>query len=135
MNPYQQYQAQAIYTMTREEILLRLYDELLKRLLRAERALGEKNYELFDQSITRCREIVVYLIDTLNFQYPISRELKRHYDFFIYELSRIASGRKMEVIHELRPLIEDLKNAFAAAAKKEGAGHPTVDSCGLLGKG
>ncbi len=115
---YQQYKQQSVNTMTRGEMLLLLYDEILKRLTRAELALGKEDYELFDKSVTRSREIVVYLKDSLNFNYPISNELSRMYDFFLYELSRLEAGRKPEIIAELRPLVADLREAFGEADKK-----------------
>ncbi|MBA4698862.1 MAG: flagellar export chaperone FliS [Ruminococcus sp.] len=116
-NGYQQYKEQSVMTMTQGELLLLLYDELLKRLKRAEIALGMENYELFEQSVGRSVEIVNYLKDTLNHNYTISMELGNMYDFFIYELSRLQAGRKKETIQELQPLVKDLRDAFAAAEK------------------
>lgn len=115
---YQQYKEQSIYTMTQGELLNLLYDELMKRLLRAEIALKDKNFELFDASVLRSREIVQYLKDTLNRKYPISAELSRMYDFFLYELSRISAGRDEKVIAELKPLVQDLREAFREASKQ-----------------
>ena len=46
-NGYEQYKMQSVNTMTRSEMLLLLYDELIKRLTRAQIALGDKNYDLF----------------------------------------------------------------------------------------
>lgn len=114
---YQHYKEQTINTMTPGEMLNLLYDELLKRLTRAELALEREDYVLFDQSIQRSTEIVVYLKDTLNHEYEISTELKRMYDFFLYEISRIKAGRKAEVIAEVRPLIIELRDAFREAQK------------------
>lgn len=116
-NGYQQYKEQSVMTMTPGEMLLLLYDELLKRLMRAELALDKEDYDLFGQSILRCREIVQYLKDTLNYEYAISQELRQMYDFFLYELSRIEAGRKKEVIAELKPLVKDLREAFQEAGK------------------
>lgn len=116
-NGYQQYKEQSVMTMTPGEMLLLLYDELLKRLMRAELALDKEDYDLFGQSILRCREIVQYLKDTLNYEYTISQELRQMYDFFLYELSRIEAGRKKEVIAELKPLVKDLREAFQEAGK------------------
>lgn len=114
---YQHYKEQSVSTMTSGEMLLLLYDELLKRLLRAELALKKPDYQLFDQSVGRATEIVQYLKDTLDMQYEISHELSRMYDFFIYELSRISASRKPEIIAELRPLVEELRDAFREASK------------------
>ena len=116
-NGYQQYKEQSVMTMTPGEMLLLLYDELLKRLMRAELALDKEDYDLFGQSILRCREIVQYLKDTLNYEYTISQELRQMYDVFQYELSRIEAGRKKEVIAELKPLVKDLREAFQEAGK------------------
>nr|WP_288825997.1 flagellar export chaperone FliS [uncultured Clostridium sp.] len=117
INGYQHYKEQTVNTMTPGEMLNLLYDELLKRLTRSELALENKDYELFEQSIQRSMDIVTYLKDTLNFQYEISNELKRLYDFFLYELVRIKAGRNSAVIGEIRPLIMDLRDSFREAQR------------------
>jgi len=117
VNGYQHYKEQTVNTMTPGEMLNLLYDELLKRLTRSELALENKDYELFEQSIQRSMDIVTYLKDTLNFQYDISNELKRLYDFFLYELVRIKAGRNSAVIGEIRPLIMDLRDSFREAQR------------------
>lgn len=117
VNGYRHYKEQTVNTMTPGEMLNLLYDELLKRLTRSELALENKDYELFDESIQRSVDIVTYLKDTLNFQYEISNELKRLYDFFLYELVRIKAGRNTAVIGEIRPLIMDLRDSFREAQR------------------
>lgn len=114
---YQHYKEQTVNTMTPGEMLNLLYDELLKRLTRAELSLEKKDYILFDQSMQRSTEIVIYLKDTLNYEYGISAELRRMYDFFLYEFSRIKSGRKSEIIAEVRPLVAELRDAFKEAQR------------------
>lgn len=117
MHGYQQYKAQSINTMTPGELLMLLYDELIKRLARAEIALKNQNYEVFDESIIRCREILRYLDDTLDMQYPISHDLHRLYDFFSYELSRVQVGRNEKVLAEVKPRLTDLRDTFRQAQK------------------
>ena len=60
-NGYQQYKEQSVMTMTSGEMLLLLYDELLKRLTRAELALDKEDFDLFSKSVHRSREIIQYL--------------------------------------------------------------------------
>ena len=119
-NGYQQYKMQAVNTMTKGEMLLLLYDELIKRLTRAEMALEKKDYEVFEASVKRSGEIVQYLKDTLNTEYSISRELQRMYDFFLYEVGRLQASRNKAVIEELRPLVMELRDAFREANKTSG---------------
>lgn len=120
MHGYQQYKAQSINTMTPGELLMLLYDELIKRLARAEIALKNQNYGVFDESIIRCREILRYLDDTLDMQYPISHDLHRLYDFFSYELSRVQVGRNEKVLAEVKPRLTDLRDTFRQAQKAGG---------------
>ena len=116
-NGYEQYKLQSVNTMTSGEMLLLLYDELIKRLARAQIALEDENYDLFNQSVQRSKEIVQYLNTTLNMNYKISYELRRMYDFFLFELSRLQAGRKVAVIQELKPLVAELRDAFKEASK------------------
>ncbi len=116
-NGYEQYKLQSVNTMTSGEMLLLLYDELIKRLARAQIALEDENYDLFNQSVQRSKEIVQYLNNTLNMNYKISYELRRMYDFFLFELSRLQAGRKAAVIQELKPLVVELRDAFKEASK------------------
>ena len=120
-NGYEQYKMQSVNTMTHSEMLLLLYDELIKRLTRAQIALGNKDYDLFEKSVQRSREIVRYLDETLNMEYSISYELRRMYEFFLYELSRLQAGRNSAVVDELKPLVAELRDAFKEASKKTAA--------------
>ena len=120
MHGYEQYKAQSVNTMTRGELLLLLYDELVKRLTRAELAIGKQDYTLFEASITRCIEILEDLDDTLDPQYPISHDLHRLYDFFTYELTRVKIGRNTRILAEVKPRLTDLRDTFRAAQKEGG---------------
>lgn len=117
-NGYNQYKMESVNTMTRGEMLLLLYDELIKRLSRAEIALSDEDYELFDRSVQRAKDIVKYLSETLNMDYQISFELRRMYEFFSYELNRFQIGRNQKVSEELKPLIIELRDAFREAEKE-----------------
>ncbi|MCI8639999.1 MAG: flagellar export chaperone FliS [Coprococcus sp.] len=117
-NGYEQYKMQSVNTMTRGEMLLLLYDELVKRITRAEIALEDKDYDLFEKSVERSKEIVQYLNRTLNMEYKISYELRRMYEFFLYEIGRLQIGRNKAVVQELKPLIIELRDAFREADKK-----------------
>ena len=119
-NGYEQYKMQSVNTMTRGEMLLLLYDEILKRLTRAEIALEEKDYDLFDKSVVRADEIVHYLDKTLNMEYEVSRDLKTMYEFFLFEISKLKAGRRVAIIHELKPLVAELRDAFREAEKTSG---------------
>lgn len=117
-NPYQKYKEATVMTMTQSEMLLLLYDELLKRLRAAELLVEKKEYELFEAQVTRAEEIIRYLKNTLNFQYPISNELYQLYNYLLVELSRVRAGRKAERIESIKTLVQELRDGFEEAEKK-----------------
>lgn len=119
----QNYKAQSLNTMTQGELLLLLLDELVKRLMRGDIALEQKDYELFEKSIQRCIDIVRYLDDTLDRRYEVSRGLHRLYDFFCYDLNRIMLGRNKNELDKLRPMITDLRDTFRIAEKNASEGR------------
>ncbi len=85
MNGYKNYKQKSIYSMSGAEQLLLLFDETIKRLTRAEQSLKEKNYSDFEDCITRVSRIIRYLIDILDLEQPISWDLKRIYDYLIFD--------------------------------------------------
>ena len=118
----QRYKKDAIDTMTQGELLLLLYDELVKRLTRAELALNKEDYELFEASVDRSVEIIWYLDDTLDKQYPISANLAKLYDFFCYELSRVKAGRNRTELARVQKMAGELRESFRAAQQNNDSG-------------
>ena len=109
-------------TMTQEELLLLLYDELVKRLMQAELALDKKEYPLFEASVQRGIEIIDYLDSTLDRKYEISHNLGRLYEYFDYELGRAKIGRRKEPLTGVKIKAGELRDAFREAAKTQNRG-------------
>lgn len=114
---YQQYKQQSINSMTPGELLMLLYDELVKRSTLASLALDKADWPNFEAALDRCIDIVNYLDETLDRQYPISRDLARMYDYFTYEMARIKIGRNKGELERLRPMLVDMRDAFRAAER------------------
>lgn len=122
MKGFQQYKGQAVNTMTQGELLLLLYDELVKRLTRAELALGKEEYEIFEASVDRSVDIIHYLDDTLDRQYEISGNLAKLYEFFCYELSRVKAGRNKTELERVKAMVGELRDSFRTAQKSGDSG-------------
>lgn len=125
MNQYKKYKDQSVYSMSSAELLLLLYDEILKRLKKADYALEDEDYAIFDDCINRCMRIVRYLITILDRNQPISRNLRRIYDYLIFDLSKIRAGRsaQKEEISRVIHIISELRDAFEEASHKVGEIH------------
>ena len=114
---YQQYKQQSISSMTPGELLMLLYDELVKRSTLASLAMDKMDWPVFEAAVERCIDIINYLDETLDHQYPISHDLSRMYDYFTYELGRIKIGRNKKELERLRPMLADMRDAFRMAEK------------------
>lgn len=114
---YQQYKAQSVETMTKGEMLILLYDEINKRLMRARTYFEKDDIDLFEADIQRAIDIVNYLIKSLDRKYPISKELYRLYEFITFQMTRLKSGRDLSLIDEITPLIKELRDTFKEADK------------------
>ena len=114
---YQQYKQQSVNSMTPGELLLLLYDELVKRGTMAAIALDKADYPTFEAAIDRCVDIINYLDETLDRQYPISRDLGRMYEYFTYQLGAIKIGRNKRELEQLRPMLAEMRDAFHTAEK------------------
>lgn len=122
INGLQKYREQAINTMTQGELLLLLYDELLKHLTRAELAIDRGEYPLMEESVGKSEKIIQYLDDILDRQYDISGNLSRLYDFFGYELARVKAGRNKTELVRVKGMIAELRDSFRTAQKTSESG-------------
>lgn len=122
MRGYQQYKQQSVNSMTSGELLLLLYDELVKRATMATIALDKEDFPTFEAAIDRCVDIINYLDETLDHNYPISRDLSRMYEYFTYQLGRIRIGRNKKELEALRPMLADLRDTFHTAEKNSSQG-------------
>ena len=119
MRGYQHYREDSLNTMTPGELLLRVYDELVKRLTQAEFALSKEDYPTFEAAVNKSLDIIRYLDDTLDRRYPISRNLDRLYDYFGYELSRVKAGRNSTELTRVKGMVTELRDSFRKADKNQ----------------
>ncbi len=114
---YQHYKQDSLSTMTQGELLLKVFDELVKRLTIADLELKKGNFDGLEKSVDKCVEIIKYLSDTLDRQYPISENLYKLYDYFCYELARVKAGHNDAPLATVKSMVEDLRSSFREADK------------------
>ncbi len=117
MRGYKHYKEEAVLTMTQGELLNLLYDELVKRLMQAEMMLDKKEYTACEICIDKADRIIRHLNDTLDRQYPISADLARLYEYFLYELARVKTGRNKEELARVKGMVTELRDSFKIADK------------------
>lgn len=117
---YNQYKEQSVNSMTSGELLLLLYDELVKRSTLADIALKKQDYPVFEDSVDRCVAIIKYLDETLDRSVPVSREIAQLYEYFIYSLGRIRIGRNQKLLDHIKPMFAEFRDTFRQAEKEAG---------------
>ncbi len=117
---YDKYKEESVFSMTPVELLLLLYDELMKDLRKADIALQDKDNTMFEEYIGKSLKIIRYLIKTLDMSIPISQDLRRLYDYLIFDLSKIRAGgsRKADEIPKLIEIVQNLRDGFDGASKQ-----------------
>lgn len=116
-DPIQQYKERSISTMTPDELLLLLFDELMKDLMRCGLAIDQQQYDLLETYADKSVAIINYLDDILDDQYPISQNMHKLYDYFGYQMARVKIGRNKQVLEEVHRRIGELRDSFRQAEK------------------
>ena len=121
MRGYQHYREDALNTMTQGELLLTVYDALIKRLTLAGIELDKEHYAAFEAALDKSVEIIRYLDSTLDRRYPISASLTKLYEYFCYELSRVRAGRNKTELERVKTMADQLRDSFRQAEKNSAA--------------
>jgi flagellar protein FliS len=80
-NVYLQYKENSILTASPEELVLMLYNGLVKFLLQAMKAMEDKEIEKANTAVKRAQDIVVELQASLDKKYELSKGLDLIYDY------------------------------------------------------
>lgn len=116
-NPYQKFMRQTVTTMTPGELLLALYDKAIVELNRAIIFIEDKNIPKAHNSITRVSDIVEALDGSLKVKYEITEHLATLYQYLREQLLKANIKKDTEILKELLPYFQELRNAFAEASR------------------
>ncbi len=123
---YDNYKEQTVNSMTSGELLLLLYDELVKRGTLAKISLDKQDYITFEAAIERCIAIIAYLDETLDRSYEVSKDIARMYEYFLYSLGRVKIGRNGELLERIRPMFAEFRDTFRQAEKESSSSRQSI---------
>ena len=107
-----------VLTATPAELTLMLYDGAVKFANRAVDALEKKDYENTNINIQRCRAIIVELMSTLNFKYPVAEDFKRMYDYIFNLLVKANMDKDMEALQRALEEIRGMRDVWKEVMSK-----------------
>lgn len=114
MSPLEKYKTTAAVTSSSNSQLIFIFDEILKLLLSAQKAIEEKKHETKFKALTRVIE-VLYILKTGIDQESTDEQVKainKFYGSTIYQLEDI--NIKTEKPGQLQPIIEAISEIRAA---------------------
>lgn len=117
MNPYAKYKEQSIMTMTPGEMVVRLFEEIIKQLTLGKAALKNHKFAEANSAFIKSQDILRHLKGTLNMQYPISANLAKLYDFFIFKIIECNMKKQDSDLDAIISMLSELKDSFAKAEK------------------
>ncbi len=121
------YRATEVLSLSKEDLILVLYEHLMINLKRGSQQIRAKNIEGKSESLTRASSIVYELLASLDFEIggELSSRLASLYAFWAKEISE--AGRQMDaarldtLIELVKPLHESWQHAVKIAAGTDGA--------------
>lgn len=110
----EEYQNQSIMTMTQEEMLLKLYEEIITQLNIGIESIDKKaDINKRHTSLQKAQKIINHLRMTLDFDYEISNYLNLMYEIFIKNIVEANVKNISKPLKDILPAIIDLKNTCA----------------------
>jgi flagellar secretion chaperone FliS len=130
LNPYEKILENKVFTATKEELTLMLYEGALKFCNQAILAIENKELEKANTLLQKAQNIIIELQITLDKKYPISNDLNIMYDYIIRLLTAANIKKDVVPLIEARDLIRDFRDTWKDAmslAKSEGKSHTSSD--------
>lgn len=116
-NLYQQYKAQTLETLTKGEIVVKLFEEASKQISMAIFLTNNGNTYKSYNCIAKAQKIISTLNFSLDMKYAISIELNEMYLFLHNKLGEANAKKDISMLKELLSLVDDLKVTFRQAEK------------------
>jgi len=112
---YQKYQKQSVTSHTAGEQLVLLLERAGVELAKAIEYIKDGDMPGAHNSIIHAENIFLYLIDSLDMSFAISKNLLALYDFIIDRLTQANIKKDISIIEEVRPLVSQLHETWKAA--------------------
>jgi flagellar protein FliS len=122
-NPYAQYKAQSLETMTNGEIIVKLFEEASKQISTAIFLTSRGEDVKAFNCISKAQKVVSTLSLSLDMSYGISLPLSELYAFIHGELGKAVAAKDSALMRSMLGMVDELKVTFRQAEKMARAGR------------
>lgn len=117
LNAFEQYKKTSVNTMTKAELLILLFDEVIKKLKCSRILIEQGDIKNAKINLEKARNIFTYLTVSLDEKYDIFQELSDMYMFFNTEIIKASSLKSVKYIDEILPMVKELRDTWEEADK------------------
>lgn len=114
-NPYQVYKNQSLQTLTKGEILVKLFEEASKQINFAVLLTDKQDAVGAYNCVSKAQKIVSTLRNSLDMNYAISINLADIYLFVNDELGKALIAKDTDTLKRLAGILDNLKDGFKEA--------------------
>ena len=118
INPYQKYRQNSVTGANPGQLTLMLYNGAIKFIKSAIISLEKKDIIDTNTSIIRAQEIILYLADTLDHKYEISKNLSSLYDYIHQRLVQANIKKDTLILEEVCTFLEELRDTWITVLKE-----------------
>lgn len=113
-NAYTAYRNAEIETLSKRDLIVKLYETAERSLAMAQTAMTNKSYELAHSGCQKAKAIFVELLSTLNFEQggEIAMRLRALYVFLITRIAEANLRKDPSMLIELVPIVANLREAW-----------------------
>ncbi len=105
------------------ELIVILYDMILVYIEEAREAFEKNKEEDYMQSLRKIRNCIGELMESLNLDYEMARNMYSLYVFFLKEIVKAETKKeKFAYLENIKPMIESLRNAYNQVASENSNG-------------
>ena len=117
MNPYDKYKNNSVFTATKEELTLMLYEGALKFTNQALIAMEQKDYMKTNELVKKVQNIIREFQVTLDKKHDISHQLDLIYDYMHRRLVEGNLKKDTAIISEVRDQLREMRDTWKEAMK------------------
>lgn len=104
-------------TMTPGQMLIAVFDELIKQLNIAKISFESNNLTEINRSLLKAQKIIAELRTSLNFDYEISKNLNDIYNFLNRAIINANVKKDPSELDDILEIVTGLRDAFSEAEK------------------
>ncbi len=116
-NPYAKFTNNAVFTASKEELTLMLYEGALKFTNQAITAIEAKDLTKANELIIRVEDIIREFQITLNHKYEVSKNFAALYEYIYRRLIDANIAKDIAILEEVRGLLRDFRDMWKEAMR------------------